>query len=387
MLVEPTESTPSASSATPNIVHNPNSLHEVMHTFLTGDKAGLTDIIIDYFGGDADSLQQEKPIEKLSAVARQNTTLFGHNVLELMAFRVANLTLLADENSVEEALNIVKENPSLLGYVVTVTDQHGNTVQGKPLQIAAMAGDLDVLEDVKVEIDNGMVERLAVAGGLSNEEVAQQLHVINSAEAKQENEKRKKIILEKMIWFGNSIAEVRSAPDIGLRDFRENCKEIINALKQALKSDPTQIITSGYIFDPRIICDVVKWFKDNIAKFDNYYSLQSEIFCINGIGKLQRKFSARDLQTISAGIGNVIDYKRTPPRTHIKNEDIEKIGELYYVGFSGLKLNDNTMTDLIAPMVAKKPGWLVEAWMGLDSLMLHKENSINNMINLPRARI
>jgi hypothetical protein len=356
--------------------HNPDAASECMPVFFTGERISVPELILSYLDGDIDSGLEERESKQVSVEERQQLTFFGKNFFELMAVRVANLVLLGDEKSVEEALTIVKKNPSLINYIVITKDQDGNVVNGTPLQIAAMAGDVNLTEVIPQEKDKGMVERLALASGLSEEEVAKQLHVVTSKEAEQENEKRKQHILKAIIDFGNGILDVMTDNDIILEGLQKLCQPIIEQLEASLKPDPNVIITSGYIFDPRILSEAAKWFKENINRFGGYHSIRSEVLCINGFAKLQKKFSARDFQIITAGIGKLVDNRVIPPRASRDAKLNSRLGVRVYIGFSGVAMRDAAMTDFIARMVPQRVGWLEEAWVGLEKLMSNKSMSI-----------
>jgi hypothetical protein len=368
--------------ATPSHSHNPNAPTECMPVFLTGGLDSVPELILSYGDGDFDSSLDEKGSEKYSIEKRQKLTLFGKNILDLMALRVANLVLSADEKSVEEALTIVNKNPSLVRYIVITTDDNGNTVQGTPLQIAAMAGDVDLQEEISPEKNRGIVERLASASGLSKEEVKKQLHVITSVEAKQENEKRNQRILKVIIDFGNSILKAVTDDNIALEDLKKLCQPIIDQLEVNLKPDPGFIITSGYIFDPRILSEAAKWFKENVNRFGGYYSHGSDLLCISGFGKLQKMFSARDFQIIRAGICHLVDEGIIPPRVLIDKNLKSRTGVHYYIGFNGTRWHCAAMTDFVAPMVRKRIGWVVEAWEGLEKLMSDKDTIIAGLCKI-----
>ena len=75
------------------------------------------------------------------------------------------------------------------------------------------------------------------------------------------------------------------------------------------------------MFDPKILCDTAKWFEDNVGRFGDWWTKQSDVFWVNGFGKLESKLSSRDAQVIRAGIGNLVYDAIIPART-LNNADM-----------------------------------------------------------------
>jgi hypothetical protein len=218
----------------------------------------------------------------------------------------------------ETVLAYVKKNPSLMDTIITVEDPSGTPVIGTFLQIAAMAGDVNINSNITDEKDRGFVESLIIAGGLTKERVTHELACITSEITRLANDERNYRYLEIIKEFGVSIHQ-------GVNEIFE----------RKLQSEKSQAITCGFIFDPKILLDTILWFEKNLSHFGDYFSPKSDVFWINGFGKLQSMLSARDAQVIKAGIQNVIDENIMPVRS-LKNPDG---GSYYYNTSSDLGRN------------------------------------------------
>src|SRR5262249_25518443 len=128
-----------------------------------------------------------------------------------VASDLGNLILRAEEKDVNDALALAGKDRKLLLLPCTATDLQGRTILKRtPLQIAAMAGDFDLKNRVKEEKNRGLVERLQLAGQLSDEEVAEQLReVLTSKEAIAENEKRNQRIFAAIKAFGEDLIKCK----------------------------------------------------------------------------------------------------------------------------------------------------------------------------------
>lgn len=291
---------------------------------------GVSDLVLDYLNADILPMQQSN---------NQTFKFFGRNIEKMMrdeAALVGNLILRGEEKDIEKALAIITSKPALLYWETVSTDPLGTPVKGKLLQIAAMAGDFDLRPGIVDEKNRGMVERLIMKGGLSKENVKEQLKVITSKEAQLENEERNHRYLNAIKKFGKSICTVESE-GLTFMEFLEQCKNHINQLENDINTERSKPIRSGYIFDPIIIHEASKWFR----AYDSV-GWKAHIFWIYGIGKLQKKMSSRDAQVVMAGLEYLIDDNILPPRT-LKNEEGRKYfgqqpfsSEIdYFVGYHG----------------------------------------------------
>lgn len=277
-------------------------------------------------------MNNQPPVRELKLeTSPKRVMLFGQNLqnaADISALLVANLGLCGEEKEVEQALALVNKDSSLLQrHVKTV--YRGQPIAGTPLQIIAMAGDFDLRTGIKEEKHRGLFERLALAGGLSEKEIVEQLKVITSDEAKKANETRNLRVLNAIIKFGESILKVKANKE----EFQILCQPIIEELEKDLTPNPEEVITSGFIFDPQILSSAVKWWlQDNIDRFGgSLKSLHSDAFCIYGLGKLQSKLCSRDAQATRASIDSVVRFGEIPART-LTNSD----GSCYFSQASGL---------------------------------------------------
>jgi hypothetical protein len=285
------------------------------------------------------------------------------------AAMVGNLILHAEEKDVEDALAIIRKKPILMYCQTNATDPLGRCVKGTLLQIAAMAGDVDLKAGILDEKDRGMVERLITTSNLSREEVAEQLQVITGQEAQLDNEARNQQILAAMKKFGTEICEIKVVNDIKL--FQTLCKPQITQLGIDLKLATGRVITSGYIFDPIILQTTAKWFEENVDKlFGCWNSISSHVFWVNGFAKLQRQLSSRDSQVINFGIGSVVDQGILPVRKWKNDSEASYMYESVSRGWGVWK-----------PGAPRCAGYSVAARVRLGKLMSSKICSIENLCN------
>lgn len=298
-----------------HIEHHPTEEGEAMPVYFP---RGLPEIVLGYLDNDINSIQQPNRQTKWLSQQCGQFKLFGRTLTDLMsdeAATVGNLILRGEEKNVNDALALVKKKPILLYCQTEATDPLKRRVKGTLLQIAAMAGDVDLKPGIREEKDRGMVERLIAVGRLSQEEVVEQLKVIIGEAAQHENEARNQCVLAAIIKFGNSICEVKSYDGMSLVSFQARCKPIIDELEIALQPDTKGVISSGYVFDLKILQYAAKWFEDNVKKFGGWWTNQSDAFWVNGFGKLQSKLSSRDAQVVNIGVGRVVDQGKLPLRT------------------------------------------------------------------------
>lgn len=283
---------------------------------------GLPNIVLDYLGGHLDfnwpGNDDSKPFFHED---RQKFTLFGHKsdaLINQLATTASTLILSGEEEKIEIALAIIQENPHLINYSVIVSDPLKRRVSGTPLQIAAMAGDVDLRSGITEERDRGVVEQLIAVANLSSEEVATQLAVVTSKEAIKANAVRNQRILEAVIRFGKGIILKRNKNTS--EAFQAECQPLINQLEKDLTPDANTVTTSGYIFDFAIVCDALKWFEGNVKSYQRGYTQSTDVLWNYGYGKLQSKLSARDAQVMLSGIDRVVNDNVIPDRT-LKNKN------------------------------------------------------------------
>jgi len=128
------------------------------------------------------------------------------------------------------------------------------------------------------------------------------------------------------------------------KDFEAVCESLIKQLVEDL-TPPDEVITSGYISDPKILHDAEDWFKNNIGRFDNGdgWGRASDVWWSNGFGMLQcHKLSVRDAHVVKEGIGNWSEKGKIPLRS-LNNSDgssyffnsSPKLGQKFYFAYYG----------------------------------------------------
>jgi len=281
-------------------------------------------------------------------------TLFGKPFLDLLHTETSllgNMILRGTQDDETYVLNKVRENQDLMKVVVVATDPLGTPVEGTLLQIAAMAGDVSLAAR-----HQGFVEKLIEVGGLSKERVEKELLCITSEEAKLENRERIQRYLTIMKKFAEDLKAVtisvkyindhagrsyflgfctiytQRTTDDGRSfficqseyDYEIEAKTqlrdwpVITSLHEALQAERKKTITSGYIFDSKIMYEVAKWYSQDSYFQNNYSSCNARIFWVNGFGGLQRLLSSRDKQVIEAGMDELIENDKIPMRYDIQ---------------------------------------------------------------------
>lgn len=80
----------------------------------------------------------------------------------------------------------------------------------------------------------------------------------------------------------------------------------------------------------------------DLTGFGGWWTIISDVFWVNGMGKLQSKLSSRDAQITNAGIGYVVDDGRIPPRSLVNRNGLtyffnssSMLGRDFYLGYFG----------------------------------------------------
>jgi hypothetical protein len=188
-------------------------------------------------------------------MANARFTLFNQNFEKMRpneimdgAKQIGDLILRGNTRDREKTVAMVTAKPMLMYSTVVAGDSLGTPVEGKLLQIAAMAG------NVKLAME------LAKAAKLPNEEIENQLLVITSKEAQRENAARNKRYLRIMKKFGTSISRINhSGTDCD--SFQKKCKFHIDLLVKELQSERNKKVALGYIFDLDILNNAWLWWK------------------------------------------------------------------------------------------------------------------------------
>ena len=287
----------------------------------------VLDLIVDYkpFAYD-EAKKEEKPSNNTLAnnlYKAPRASFFGKN-LGVILHQAANDILNGNQAKVDRVVALVKNNPSYLLSPTEGRDRLGRRVQGTLLQIAAMAGDVNLRELKEEEKQHrGIVELLQEAGNLSKDNVAKQLHpVLFSEEAIKANEARNKRIQAAVEHFAEGIfqAEIAKEPaEWSVELFQaaqKKCALAINTFRATLQTTLNDVIVSGYVFDTSILHQAMTWFeqKNNLDRFGGWITLASDVFWVNGIGSLQCALSSRDAQVCHRGIIDVAQDRILPPR-------------------------------------------------------------------------
>jgi len=297
----------------------------------------MPDISLDFLDDESLPVLEPKKYDEFK--------MFDVRPIDLTAKMVGNLILKGEEKDINEALALVRKEPNLLRCKIRARDPLGRLVEGTPLQIAAMAGDVNLKPGVADEY-LGMVERLIAAGSLSKEEVIEQLKCVTSCEAMQANKARNVYVLTAITRFGDIIAKTKTRGINNLEAMQLRCKPFIDQLDRDLYPDTETVINTGYIFDPEILQKTTEWFKANIKKFNGWGSRKSDVFWVNGFGKLLTRLSSRDAQVFRAGVGYLVKDGIVPGRT-LNNRDgtsfffnkQSKLGVTFYIGYFGIPMN------------------------------------------------
>lgn len=316
------------------VAHDTEEKDEVMSVHFT---YGLPEVVLDYLDGDIDITPPSDEKTKCLTPSYESVKLFGRNAIEVVVSGAGKRILSGEEKDVEDALAIIKKNPDLLRYQAIAIDPQGRYVKGTLLQIAVMAGEINLKRIIVDEKNHGIVERLIAAGNLSEKEVAEQLQVITSKEAQQENEKRNQLILVAIEKFGKGIYQAKINKNMSFEAFQSLCEPLITQLEEDLQAATKGVITSGYIFDPALLHEVANWYKTNIKHFGGWWNIKSDVFWVNGFGKIQSKLSSRDAQTIRNGTSELVDDHHIPPRTLENPDKGPRLGLDFYVTHDGVK--------------------------------------------------
>ena len=297
----------------------------------------LLDLIADYKPFAYDEMKKEdKPSNNPSAnhsYKAAKASFFGKN-LAYIRHQAANDILDGSQAAVDRVVALIKSNPSHLLYPTEGCDRLGRRVQGKLLQIAAMAGDVNIRELKEGEKQHrGIVELLQEAGNLSSDDVAKQLHqVLFSEKAIKANEARNERILAAVERFGDGILQTGIAmvsaeievqwPTEVFQAVKKKCEPAFNAFRATLQATVNDVVVSGYVFDTSILHQAMTRFqkKNNLVRFAESRTLASDVFWLNGIGLLQCILSSRDAQVGCKGISFAVKQGGIPER-YLENTD------------------------------------------------------------------
>lgn len=334
---------------------------------------GVRDIILDYWD------KSIKPIEKIDKANNtvkqyEDFKLFGRNLhffidcnslsdiadiilqdekrsLSTILSKSADL-ILKGQDGIRNVLHLINEMPILIRIKTIGKDPLNRRVEGTLLQIAAMAGDVNLS---KTDTD-GVVEKLKFAGKLSDEETRDHLEVITGHNAIIANKKRNQLTLNALEKFIKSFLQVRTTGISEFKEFQQECISFIVEYGKDLQNIRSETITCGFVFDPEIISDSAKILEKNVKNFGGWFGFYSAMFRINGYGMLQRQLSSRDSQMVNYQMDKFIEKHYIPGRLYdLLSHDYPgcRIGYEYYINYSG----DRDMgkgCDLVAPSNAQE---------------------------------
>lgn len=330
-------------------------INEVMPVSLP---KGITQIVAKLLNGDINfNWSGDAKTKSFTVEERNRFRLFNKPIESLLIERqmhpdpeaatIANILLRSEEKEVSQALDLIKikltKDPAYLDFAIEAVDHLQRKVKGTLLQIVAMAADVVSVDGIENEEEHGLVERLAIMGKLSTEEITSQLQIITSHEAKRANEKRNQRILNAVKRFGEELlvkwkefeetmldtsegpalknlsieskqylnrmlGPSRPRYKMRLEDF---CKPIIDELNATLISNET--ITSGFIFDLAILRETVKWLEENMKDFDAKRRLPGNLYSRCVVEPLRAKLSMRDIQVVGEPFA-ILYHQESPPR-------------------------------------------------------------------------
>lgn len=301
-------------------------------------------------------------------------TLFGnlstlyHSQAKLAAYHILS-------GDPEEVKRLVNRNPLILYCSIEIKDHQGRRVKGTPLQIAAMAGDFNI----RNKKGSGMVERLRCY--LSKEEAIKQLLAKFPPGWEKETEERMKPYLTALNKF---IKEIVKAKADTYLELEAKCESSIKKFRHSLIPNPNQVITSGYIFDPQILCtamELVEPFEKNTVLSGGWCSNKSAFFWVYGIGSLQACASVCDIQIFKEGIYNVINESTLPNR--LLNFSDEIPSALFSLGSSCFLNIFGNFQSLSGGMWAQKNKVCWKSSLFYKSLTREKTTSLQRIMQQP----
>jgi hypothetical protein len=245
-----------------------------------------------------------------------------------------------------------------------------------------MAGDVDLKESILDEHDRGVVERFIAISNLSKEEVANQLQCITSSKAKKINERRKEKILSAIKQFGEAVIDSESSDNESFATYQARCKPLIDQLEKDLQPDTKNVMNMGLIFDPIILSDAIVWFKEKLGKFGGWWSNNSSVFWVNGIGKLQSRVSSRDAQVLILSISCLVESGILPVRT-LKNfvfyNENSQLGREFYLGYA---TNSSVQNEFRAAFWSR---WASDGEEVIMKLIAAKNDSVTKLMSDPNT--
>jgi hypothetical protein len=268
-----------------------------------------------------------KSLAVLTSTCRRATPFFSPPIHMAQAERAAHLLLCRDIEGVEK---LVKQNPNILYLTVEAKDHRGRRVRGTLLQLAILAGDVNIRPKKNNAKDHGAVERLKAY--LPELESVRQLQATQVNGWEQETAARMQVYMDALKTFLNAICTGKASTFDGLI---VELEDSIKAFKSAFTPHPDAVITTGFIFDTQIFLSA------NLAadRLNGCLSAKSEVFDVIGFGTLQANASACDIQILITGIHSVM-LRHQDPDYRLNSVDIPSslsgLGVSFVLGLNGI---------------------------------------------------
>jgi hypothetical protein len=284
----------------------------------------------------------------LDAKTLNSLTQLNHHSNQLFqpALRLRQVAreILSDNPDPEKVIAVVQKDPSMLNHPVN-TVWRGRKIFGTLLQIAAMAGDINLRDKKAGEKDHGIVERLMPY--LPAAEVRRQLQVVFPTGWEKISAARIQPYIDATMVFMEGIIKIQIQLQHTIKDWhitnqaklKAACQPHIDNFQTALNTHADEVITSGYIYDPSIIDRVIELFVSNVGRFGPWGGWDSEktnLFWVIIIGSLQASLLGCDRQVFKTGIFYVVEKGQDVDRSSNSAADrLAELGTSFFLDMSG----------------------------------------------------
>jgi hypothetical protein len=241
---------------------------------------------------------------------------------------------------------LVQINPRMLTHPVR-TVWRGRRIEGTLLQIAAMAGDVNLRNKQGNEKDHGIVEQLC--GYLPADEAQRQLQAVFPAGWEAITAARMQPYVNAAATFMEGVIQARAVTSEALLT---ECQVLLENYKKALNTHTDEVIVCGYIFDPNILVTVMDLVKANIVHFGGagLPNFKSDFFWRYGFGAMQASLLGCDHQAIMQGITVYLKamIDGAPMITRLLNSSVpEHVAKSFYMGVDGIPSPDGDILDTL----------------------------------------
>lgn len=320
------------------------SLQHVEETEVDQLPHDLKRMVYDYF---------DEPAEDNPPIATFiNKYSFFVNCQRLRQQRTAELAAnCITTHDIAELERIVEQSPDILSLVVETRDHIGRRIKGTLLQIAAMVGDFNVHTPQIPEDQQGIVERLCAR--LPQEEIARQLQHLHSPEWHAATAMRRQKIELALDVF---ILDIINAEAVDHAELLVECQASIEMFKKTFIPDAEEVIMTGYVCDPQILCFAVDLLRQNLDEFSN----EGRIFLAHGYGFIQRCLSGCDVHALTYasdidGVSIIMKSRKLISPAKLDFSGIKQLGSEYYIDINGGEddVGGNTLFDDSIPKYIK----------------------------------